>query len=75
MSRLEKKLSLFIDNMVLYNENPSESIDTLSELISETDEHIYQKEVTNEYSSFLILEQQTKAATTVTHRKAVSIYK
>ena len=47
MSGLEKKLSLFTVNMIIFNENPKESIDTLLELISE-------------YRSFLILEYYTK---------------
>lgn len=47
MSGLEKKLSLFTVNMIIFNENPKESKDTLLELISE-------------YRSFLILEHYTK---------------
>ena len=34
-SRLEKKLSLFADDMILYIENPKDSIRKLLELISE----------------------------------------
>ena len=51
----EAKLSLFVDDMILYTENPKDSIRKLLELISEIAKLQYTKSIHRNYLHFYIL--------------------